>query len=947
MGAAGAGCAGLSLRWSGSRTRTGPGPGAGLGPGDMSVTISLFDLANLSISHPEPGMVNFMALHALLHGIIQHLGIQDVQAREPPELLRPADSPSPAVRPADSPSPAVRPADSPSPAVRPADSPSPAVRPADSPSPAVRPADSPSPAVRPADSPSPAVRPADSPSPAVRPVDIPAAAAWSRGPYRHLEQKLRDVEQQVRELSRLPTGLELLDRSKADGHSVRDMWNLLQLRKRTETNREGVDKVMSLMEEMVQEMNNLKNFKNTVEDRMSDIDKHIHMVTSHVNFINDLLDKTPEQLQQFVSWKILQTTLVGSDTDSSDDFKMSATTSGSTVQVETSDNTSNPEEDGSETPPRKDESVVAAVKVSDHAHATQKYESLEKPEVEPVEVNSSVVTEDEARLHPEAVLALQRIRYATENQPALVQRVAAIEKTVSDLVLDHGMMKGIDSQHSVKTPGDADGLKLGEDVRSQVSSLRDMVKKIDEELKEMRKFQEISSEGGGRMQQQLDKLAPVLEKIMSSSCALLGMSLGLETEATCPVCSLDVSQDASNLCQRFQKLQDTVNTLVDSTGDSAKDLELQNQLQNHILQLQGECERLNAATSQLLQDDQLHQKNIEALFESMNRLERKCCDGNISHTQFDAVTDQINKMVQGLLNKICIQEKDWGCILEQLTAEMDCKLDRIELDPLKKQLEDRWRSIRKLLLKHKDSEHEGAAGLKKQLISHFHCLSCDRPLDIKMPTGLNVIPLPIPTQGYRSQRNDVDHSRRWSKGERISELIENFPVNARSCGGSHTLTYGYHRRGLKGYDHHLSMMLDENNAAKQWTDSVVASTNTQTPKARINTKLPSIGGKDVPKYKPTRCLSRKSSSSKLSSCQSYSAYLPSLTQPGSVMPEQSLSSEADRQSLTDPSLLCPCPGNQMSGQPSLSCPSMEPVETLDLPRHSGVEQPAPVKPVNI
>ncbi|XP_043540990.1 glutamine-rich protein 2-like, partial [Chiloscyllium plagiosum] len=108
---------------------------------------------------------------------------------------------------------------------------------------------------------------------------------------------------------------------------------------------------------------------------------------------------------------------------------------------------------------------------------------------------------------------------------------------------------------------------------------------------------------------QLDKLGPVLEKIMSSSCALLGMSLGLETEATCPVCSLDVSQDASNLCQRFQKLQDTVNNLVDST--EGKDLELQTQLQKHILQLQGECERLNTMTSQLLQEDQLHHRNIE------------------------------------------------------------------------------------------------------------------------------------------------------------------------------------------------------------------------------------------------------------------------------------------------------------------------------------------------
>jgi len=137
----------------------------------MSVTISLLDLANLSISHPEPGMVNFMALQSLLHAIIRHLGIQDVQTQERPELFQIADK--------------------------------------------------------------------------LRPLPVPEAEppGTVRGPYRQLEQQLRDVERQVQELSRLPTASELLERSRLDGNSVHDMWSMLQMKKSTEANRDGVDKV--------------------------------------------------------------------------------------------------------------------------------------------------------------------------------------------------------------------------------------------------------------------------------------------------------------------------------------------------------------------------------------------------------------------------------------------------------------------------------------------------------------------------------------------------------------------------------------------------------------------------------------------------------------------------------------------------------------------------------
>lgn len=46
----------------------------------MSVKVTLFELADLSIGTPEVGVINFNALHALLHAVISYLNIQDIKA---------------------------------------------------------------------------------------------------------------------------------------------------------------------------------------------------------------------------------------------------------------------------------------------------------------------------------------------------------------------------------------------------------------------------------------------------------------------------------------------------------------------------------------------------------------------------------------------------------------------------------------------------------------------------------------------------------------------------------------------------------------------------------------------------------------------------------------------------------------------------------------------------
>ncbi|XP_077183820.1 glutamine-rich protein 2 isoform X3 [Paroedura picta] len=198
----------------------------------------------------------------------------------------------------------------------------------------------------------------------------------------------------------------------------------------------------------------------------------------------------------------------------------------------------------------------------------------------------------------------------------------------------------------------------------------------------------------------------------------------------------------------------------DMKDEKEKEEELLNNIQTTILQVQDDCEKLNATTGTLLDDHRQKQREISMLFKSLEKLEKDKADkdrivmeidvkadksalaAKVSRSQFDATTEQLHKMMQELLNKMAGQEQDWQKMLDKLLIEMDSKLDRLELDPFRQQLEERWKDIRKQL-KERVPQDEGdeAAGIRRRLLAHFHCISCDRPLEMVVP-GPHITTLP-------------------------------------------------------------------------------------------------------------------------------------------------------------------------------------------------------------
>ncbi|XP_055009085.1 glutamine-rich protein 2-like [Boleophthalmus pectinirostris] len=150
-------------------------------------------------------------------------------------------------------------------------------------------------------------------------------------------------------------------------------------------------------------------------------------------------------------------------------------------------------------------------------------------------------------------------------------------------------------------------------------------------------------------------------------------------------------------------------------SDRDKSAQLVSEVQKAILLLQTECEKLHETTQCLLEDNQQKQTHIEELYKMTEEMEEKKADKNmveteiradktaldskVSRVQFDSVTEQLSNMFNELLTKVSDQEQDWSKLMEKLSTEMDCKLNRIELDPVKKQLEARWKSIQERMKK--------------------------------------------------------------------------------------------------------------------------------------------------------------------------------------------------------------------------------------------------------
>eukprot|EP00063_Salmo_salar_P074418 XP_014049253.1 PREDICTED: uncharacterized protein LOC106601526 isoform X2 [Salmo salar] len=685
----------------------------------MSADISLFDLLNLSIGTPEVGAVNLNALHTLLHAILGHLKIQNVTTG-----WREQDAPP------------------------------------------------------------------------QEPHGTVAHLTKSSSPYHHMEDKLRQIERQMAALEKLPSGTDLLSRTASTTTPVNDLWQLMQLRRKAQASEDGVSKSMSLIQDLLKEIQDLKESRDDLKkevkslqnqlnqlnmselvDRINEVEQYCHRLDNLDSATKELQDRVgrypdPDELIQCVTWDIMQTTLVSEQQNLQKEIRHSVAVPTSVVMTtmtpfSTSANantgaaafthgTVTASQHRGALPQQSLSDGAAAftpgtVTVSQHGGALPQ-QSLSDGAA--AFTPGTVTVSQHGGALPLQSLSDGAAAFTPGTVTASQHGGALPQQSLSDGAAAFTPGTVTASQHGGALPQQSlsDGaLMVGSKPLSRVASGAERYPETVEALRDVGRLRERHNT--------LETRVELLEAGKADQAQLQHLR-----ELLTDMGDRDVPD----------KLLDELNhlrVLVDSLmGDRAKSSELMNDVQGAIMQLQAECEKLHSTANHLIEEHSQKQVHIDHLYKSMEELDEKKADKElvemeieikadkraletkVSRMQFDSMTEELNTMFQELLSKITGQEQDWHKIIDKISTEMECKLDRIELDPVKKQLEDCWKSIRKQLQAQPAPKEDNAAGIRKQLVARFHCISCDRPVDMLTP-GPHLVTVPS-TPGLPSHKSN-------------------------------------------------------------------------------------------------------------------------------------------------------------------------------------------------
>ncbi|XP_030840506.1 uncharacterized protein C16orf96 homolog isoform X5 [Strongylocentrotus purpuratus] len=265
-----------------------------------------------------------------------------------------------------------------------------------------------------------------------------------------------------------------------------------------------------------------------------------------------------------------------------------------------------------------------------------------------------------------------------------------------------------------------------------------------------------------------------------------------------------------DLVNKLAELEEGLNHLRDS---KAKDSEGLEKLQDALFQLQAEVDKLNTSYVHLVDEHNVKQKHIDALYTFVDRLQenkadkehvimeidvkadKHALDNKVSRSHFDGAVDELSRNLNDVMDKLSGHKTAWDSAVGGLKLDIDNKLDRMELDPLKSYLDNRIKTVSSKYVKKEVETGEDAAGFRKPL-QKFHCISCDRPLDMSPQAPIASLPeskgLPSNRTGRPYTTFELEQIRAAQKNGNYQDVPDYF-VASRSCGGSHTMTFPHRR----------------------------------------------------------------------------------------------------------------------------------------------------------
>ncbi|XP_047636588.1 uncharacterized protein C16orf96 homolog isoform X10 [Phacochoerus africanus] len=116
--------------------------------------------------------------------------------------------------------------------------------------------------------------------------------------------------------------------------------------------------------------------------------------------------------------------------------------------------------------------------------------------------------------------------------------------------------------------------------------------------------------------------------------------------------------------------------------------------------------------------------------ELKEKADRSTLASKASRADLDTMSMELNEMIQGMLFRVMANEDDWKKAVAQLGKDLRTKLVHSDLHDLKKDIDEVWKIVRKLLIEGLRFDPDSAAGFRKKLFERVKCISCDRPVEM-------------------------------------------------------------------------------------------------------------------------------------------------------------------------------------------------------------------------
>ncbi|KAM3966729.1 uncharacterized protein ACR2FA_012273 [Aphomia sociella] len=323
-----------------------------------------------------------------------------------------------------------------------------------------------------------------------------------------------------------------------------------------------------------------------------------------------------------------------------------------------------------------------------------------------------------------------------------------------------------------------------------------LLQRVNDLEKRLKECCDETNKHDGVIQDQIHSLQDQLEYLMKQVTTLTqDLAIGK--------LSPDLLKDLQGLMHLFetvQEMQDQLKQVHETALQLAAEKE---DRQGHINALLEQIELLK--TIKLDREDM-----VEAMAEKadLRMLARK-----VSHDQFELACDDLSRGLEHALGKLDIQEALWQQALDDIQREIETKLDKMELSPVKDFFNSKLRQLQENLKQMAALRREAeAAGTKRKLLRDVNCISCDAravmameapnmvPVSKPMPANLSMKPyLSYELDAIRKSQASNLPQRNMHDWENIDKHMTLKPLHKtrsetdkhicnRYCGGSHTVT---------------------------------------------------------------------------------------------------------------------------------------------------------------